>query len=367
MHTSVLEPVFQTALFGSFLVLLIVLTARRDPHPYEMNHSHTDELRGIAILMVIFSHIGYFLFTDHRFLYPFSVAGGVGVNLFLFLSGFGLTISAIKSQLSILHFYLKRLSKIFMPMWLVLILVLALDTYVLNRAYDLKTVIRSFLGFFPVADIDTSINSPLWYFSLILFYYLIFPLIFWRNKIWLSAVAALLLGFFMVKLNLPVSRDVLKLYQLHYLAFPLGMGFAYIFATKPGLGGKEFLFRLLPTSGRTNFVRCVLIILLSFVFGYTAIHSGIGEKIIAEQLTSLITMSSGLLIVLLMNFHSDLLIFLGKYSYEIYLIQWPLMYRYDFIYKFVPAYLGTILYIAVFLIFGFILNRLTKPLSQNSS
>ncbi|MDP2874363.1 MAG: acyltransferase [bacterium] len=351
MPINVVDPVFQTALFASFFVSLIVLTARRDPQPHEMNHSHTNELKGIAILMVLFSHIGYFLFTDHQFLYPFSVAGGVGVNLFLFLSGFGLTISAIKSQLPILRFYLKRLRNIFVPMWLMLIPVLVLDAYLLNRVYDFKTVLRSFLGFFPVADLDTSINSPLWYFSLILFYYLIFPLVFWRNKVLLSAVAIWLLGFIMTKLNLPVSRDVLKLYQLHYLAFPLGMSLAYIFSKKP----------VLPAFLRTDFVRYVLIILLACVFGYTAIHSGIGGKITTEHLISLVTMSSALLIVLLMNFQSDVLIVLGKYSYEIYLIQWPLMYRYDIIYKHTPAYLGTLLYLAVFLVIGFILHRLAKP------
>ncbi len=352
MHVNVLDPRFQTLLFTSILIAIAVLTAKKDPKPHEMNHSHTNELKGIAILMVIFSHIGYFLFSDHRFLFPLSIAGGVGVNLFLFLSGFGLTSSENKSKKPILYFYLKRLRSIFVPMWLVLILTLILDAFLLSKTYNLTIVIQSILGFFPVADVDTSINSPLWYFSLILFYYLIFPLAYRRSKPMLSIAIVLLLGIFMTRLSLPVSKDVLKLYQLHYLSFPLGMAFAYLNEKKLG----AMIKKLLPAAA----IRYFLIGLLALVFGYTAIHSGVGKDVLTEQLTSVVTMLALVLIFLLKDVHSKLLIIFGTYSYEIYLIQWPLMYRHDFIYKYTPAFLGTLLYIAVFIIIGFILNRIVR-------
>ena len=347
MQINITDPYLQTILFTIILSAFIIFSFRKDPNPNELNQSHTNELKGVAILMVIFSHIGYFLFTDHRFLYPLSVAGGVGVNIFLFLSGFGLTISETKSKRSVLSFYSKRLKNIFIPMWLVLVSTLILDFYILNRTYSVTTIIQNILGFFPNGDIDSAINSPLWYFSLILFYYLVFPVVFIRKKPWLSALILLIIGYFVTKIALPVSSDVLKLYKLHYLAFPLGMLFAYF---------KDIVLKQLVALNRFLIVRYLLLISLSILVGYTAINSGVGDTLWTEQATSLVTVASLLLIFLIKPVQSKFLILLGVYSYEIYLIQWPLMYRFDFIYKYTPAFLGTLLYLGIFIIAGFVLN-----------
>lgn len=353
MQINGLDVQFQTALFVPFLIAAIVLTARKDPRFGEFNRAHTSELKGIAILMVLFSHIGYFLFSDHSFLYPLSVAGGVGVNIFLFLSGFGLTLAQNKTQLTPVQFYFRRLKSIFIPMWLVLIATLILDNYLLGRTYSLSTIIQSFFGFFPNGDINSAINSPLWYFTLIFFYYLIFPLVYRKNKTLLSIGVVLLLGYIVSHLKLPVTKDVLKLYQLHYLAFPLGMVLARL---NP--------YRLKTLVNVRPYIRYFLLIIFLGLFGYLAIHSGVGEKLIPEQFTSLLSVLVLLVIVLIKDFQSNLLILLGKYSYEIYLIQWPVMYRFDFIYKYTPPFLGTILYIAIFIAIGFALNRIVKVLRR---
>ncbi|MEK7595354.1 MAG: acyltransferase [Patescibacteria group bacterium] len=338
---------------------LVIFSAKKDLKPHDMNHSHTNELKGVAILMVLFSHIGYFLFSDHTFLYPLSVAGGVGVNIFLFLSGFGLTSSEIKSNKPILHFYFKRLRNIFIPMWLTLTSVLLLDAHILNKTYSLHTILQGVLGFFPNSDIDSAINSPLWYFTLILFYYLIFPLAYIRNKPYLSSLIILLTGFLITRLDLPVSKDVLKLYQLHYLAFPLGMAFANAYQKKQIIKLKDYVVKH-TSSWVVSYISYFLILILSFLFAYTAIHSNIGKSVFAEQITSMFTMLSLVLIFLIKDVQSDLLIILGKYSYEIYLIQWPLLYRFDLIYNHTPAFLGTFLYILFFFVIGFVLNKFVK-------
>jgi peptidoglycan/LPS O-acetylase OafA/YrhL len=366
MNVSVINPQFQTAIFIILLVGLIVLTAKKDSSPHEMNHSHTNELKGAAILMVLFSHIGYFLFSDHKFLFPLSIAGGVGVNIFLFLSGFGLTSSEAKAKKSISHFYSKRLGAIFIPMWLVLIATLVFDAYLLSKTYSVTTVVQSFFGFFPNADIDSAINSPLWYFSLILFYYLIFPLVYQKSRPILSAGVVLALGYLTTGLNLPVSKDVHKLYELHYLAFPLGMLFANFYKNKPVAALKENLLRLTLSPKLISFVSYVLILVFLFIFGYAAVHSGVGEKINIEQSISIISVAILVPAFLIKDVKSDFLILLGRFSYEIYLIQWPIMYRHDFIYKYTPAFLGTLFYIALFLSIGFVLNGITKTILKSS-
>ena len=47
----------------------------------------------------------------------------------------------------------------------------------------------------------------------------------------------------------------------------------------------------------------------------------------------------------------------GIYSYEIYLLHWPLMYRFDFVYKILPPALATCLYLFIFIGLGMVLQR----------
>ena len=66
--------------------------------PYTLSIQVTEELKAWSALVVIFSHVSYFLLNDSSFLYPFSNYGGVAVNLFFFLSAYGLALSYTKWQ-----------------------------------------------------------------------------------------------------------------------------------------------------------------------------------------------------------------------------------------------------------------------------
>jgi len=156
----------------------------------------------------------------------------------------------------------------------------------------------------------------------------------------------LLLSFIATNLKFPVTVDILKVYKLHLLAFPLGMAFAWFNENKPVVLFREKLLQALSVSWTAQLLSYLLTVSLTLLFAYTAINSGVGEGIRKEQLLSLITTMSLVFISLIKNVRSNLLITLGKSSYEIYLIHWPLMYRYDFIYKNTSAFLGTLLYIA---------------------
>lgn len=357
MQISVPDPVFQSIIFFALFSIVVFLTVNRFRTSFDLASNQTNELKGIAILMVIFGHTGYFLASDTRFLYPLSVASGVGVNLFLFMSGYGLTISASKSSSSPLTFYLKRLSKIYPPMWMIIALLLILDFLLLGRTYTWEVVWQSFTGFFPNADIFTSLDSPLWYFTFILSYYLIFPWVFIKKQPIISAVTILILSYFILNfINLPINRDVVTLYKVHYLAFPAGL----VFATLLQSPLKTKLANLNLDKKLAWIFKLLAMAVLVYIIGYTAIHSGIGENLKAEQQTSLITMFALVILTMLKPIQSQLLVLLGIYSYEIYLIQWPLMYRFDFLYKYLPPSLATLLYLLVFIAFGLLLNKLLK-------
>jgi peptidoglycan/LPS O-acetylase OafA/YrhL len=360
MQISTVDPVFQTNLFIALLTLAVVLTVRRRVAGNGFDTTLTNELKGVAILMVIFSHVGYFLFFDHRFVYPLSVAGGKGVDIFLFLSGFGLTLSAFKSPLGLKDFYLKRLKKIFVPMWVVFAVFLIMDAVVLHKFYSFQGVVQDVLGFFPRADLYQDLDSPLWYFTLILFYYLLFPLIFSKRYPILSVTVLITLGYFVTRLSLPVDSAVSKLYRLHYLAFPLGVSLASLLQYK---GRFSVHFPAVPRADAL-FAKFVLFALAVCTFGYTAIYSGVGENLIKEQVISLISLGCLLVIFLIKKVYSRFLTLLGMYSYEIYLIHWPLMYRYDFLYRYLPAFLSTFLYLVVFILLGIVLKNFVGRLDK---
>lgn len=73
------------------------------------NKNCTTTLRGIAILIILAGHVG----VSGYYCRLFNPFGGIGVALFLFLSGYGLTESFKKNGLS--HFWSKKVIRIAIP------------------------------------------------------------------------------------------------------------------------------------------------------------------------------------------------------------------------------------------------------------
>jgi peptidoglycan/LPS O-acetylase OafA/YrhL len=349
MLIQVLDPVFQTIIFSIFLAVIFLITLKKTTHVVVLPTEKTQELKGFAILAIIFGHIGYYLSTDPKFLFPLSVLAGVGVNLFLLLSGFGLTLTQLKSPLSVIQFYSRRLSKLFIPVWIVITVLLILDYLILQRSYPLQEIYHSFLGFYPRADLYLNINSPLWYFTFILGYYLIFPWLFFKKAPVLSCLLILGIGHYLMKYVLPIDPDVQKLYNLHYLAFPLGMFLAL------------FIKKL-----KCDVNRLVKISLFSVSLGYilyTSIHSGVGSTPMREQILSIITALSVIILFTTSFFDSKLFYFFGMYSYEIYLIHWPIFYRFN-LFRSLPPALMVIINLVLVLMLAYLLQKVVKKFTR---
>jgi peptidoglycan/LPS O-acetylase OafA/YrhL len=357
MQIRVFDPVFQTIIFAAIFIAALLLSTKFIKRE-GFTQSVTDELKGFAILAIVFSHIGYFLSKDNQFLYPLSALAGVGVNIFLFLSGFGLTKSTLKNigvqtRLEFIkNFYKKRLIKLFPLLWLVLIIFLVLDLFVLNIHYPFKETVLNFFGLSPTSDIFGTIDSPLWYFSLILYYYLIFPFFFIKKRVGLSAVLLGLFTFFVLQFKLPIDHGVGLLYRLHFIAFPLGVAFTLFDQKLLDILDHKLKHFLLP--------------ILLLILGFLTINSGVGAGDFVEEAFSIIILFVILLIFIIMPVRFRLFSLFGIFSYEIYLIHWPILYRYGYLYKFLPAWLSTCLYLAIFLVVGFIFQKIisTKVLKK---
>jgi peptidoglycan/LPS O-acetylase OafA/YrhL len=322
--------------------------------------SITQEIKGLAIFTIVFSHIGYFLVSDHRFLFPLSVMAGVGVDLFFFMAGYGLTMSALKKGISASEFYRRHLLKIFTPFWITLFAFFILDSLFLKINYPWQYMIQSAIGSFPTADLFRDINSPLWYFTPILFYYLIFPLLFSKKRPWISAGIIYALSYSIIKLNPGILGGVMHLYEVHYVAFPLGMIFASL------ISNLDYFNRLIPDKfkkaanlfGKPAYY--LILIFLTALISYTAYYSGVGTSADNVRFISMITTFAIIILFLLKKLEIRLFTLFGVYSYEIYLIHWPILSRYDVFYKYLPGWLSTIFYLALFLL----LARGLKILSE---
>lgn len=362
MLISVGNPVFETLVISA-LILWALIVFRRDKKtsllfPKEVS----GELKGVAILAVVFSHIGYFLATDHRFLFPLSIFAGVGVDLFLFLSGFGLTASALQKGISIKTFYKKSFPKLYVPLWLSLTLFFTLSAIVLKIYFSWHSIAFSAAGIFGSAELYHDINSPLWYLTPILFYYVLFPVIFSKKRPWLSALVLASISYFIVKTGPLLFQNVLHLYALHYLAFPIGMITAFLFQKYTDL-----FLRIRNFIQTKKFLHYSILIILISLISYTGYFSGVGKAPFTEQIISLVTMLSFVCLFLFKKIEFRLLAVLGLYSYEIYLLHWPILYHYDIFYKAFSGWLATALYIFLFIALGYLLSKTSKYILERRS
>lgn len=369
MMVSISNPVFQTYIFIAIFVIAILLTFRKKKQEGFFPISTTNELKGLAILTVIFGHIGYFLVSGNLFLFPLSTISGVGVDLFLLLSGYGLIISAINKPRTIGNFYKDRLLKLFVPFWIVLIVFFLLDFFVLKISYSVISILSSFLGFFPMANMYTDVNSPLWYFTFIFFLYLIFPLVFIKKKPWLSAIIIFLISYILLAFNFGFINGVMYFYKTHYWAFPLGVLLGSLVCNIQLIKQSNIVVKI-NTSKALVFLKNILYTLLSlaliFIIAYSS-HTGMGREINMEQAVSIIVALSFIILFLLKRFDIRLFSLFGLYSYEIYLLHWPILYRYDIFFKYMPGYLALTLYLVLFIGLGWLLKKLSETVVSRFS
>lgn len=271
-------------------------------------------LKAFAVLGVIFAHVGYVIFSDHSFLFPLSVFGGVAGDLFFFLSGLGLACTYPKWIGKTKDFYIYRIKRIFWPIFGVLLLFFVADIIIHSTYYSPIYAIRSFLMIFPTHDVAKDINSPLWFMTPILLYYIFFPLLYRSNRPVLSAFGFMGLGFFVSRIFDGII--VSELFKLHYIAFPLGI-LAHHFSS-------FILPHITPSTYRNKKIYAFFLLLFVIFLG---IHSGVGKWY--EQGMSLFIMGLFILAIITLDLRHKILINFGAASFGIYLIHWPLMSRFD--------------------------------------
>ena len=371
MPITLTDDIYQTNLIViAVLIAVVLFTFRRSKHTDLFPVSVTQELKGLGILTVVFAHFAYMLVTNADFLFPLSIIAGVGVDLFLFMSGYGLTVGMLKKPLPILEFYKRRVIKIFIPFWVAIILIFAANAIFLDIHYSVPYMIQSLLGWFPTAEGFDDVNSPFWYITWMMMFYVLFPLVFSTKRPWLSAIILAVIATLIGVYN-PLEMGDNWLHRLHTVAFSLGIVFAWLlFETKDK---ENKLVKVLKHfRNESKFMPYIVIALMLAVVVYMSLHTTanhwptltaiLGKGYFVDQLTSIIIMFAFIVIFSLKKFDNKFLSIYGLYSFEVYLIHWPLIGRYDIFFDIFPAWAAVIAWLITFIVISWLLQKITTPL-----
>ena len=127
-----------------------------------------DELKGLAILLVVFYHAGGVLVWQNL------LHGDLGVDIFVILSGVGLALSQ-RSEPPV-AFMRRRLIRIMPAYWVALTVFWALNSHFLQKNYSVENLLVHYLGIHGWFgdSYAMSINDSFWFITLIITLYLIF-------------------------------------------------------------------------------------------------------------------------------------------------------------------------------------------------
>ena len=371
MPITITDDIYQSNLIViAILIAVVLFTFKRAKHTDLFPISVTQELKGLGILTVVFAHFAYMLVTNADFLFPLSIIAGVGVDLFLFMSGYGLTVGMLKKPLPIFEFYKRRVIKIFIPFWVALILIFAANAIFLDIHYTVPYMIQSLLGWFPTAEGFDDVNSPFWYITWMMMFYVLFPLVFSTKRPWLSAIILAVIATLIGVYN-PLNMGDNWLHRLHTVAFSLGIVFAWVlFETKDK--ENKFVAHLKEFRNKAKFMPYVLSAIMLGVVVYMSLHTRanhwptltaiLGKGYFVDQLTSIILMFAFIVIFSLKKFDNKFLSIYGLYSFEVYLTHWPLIGRYDIFFDYLPSWAAVIAWLVTFIVVSWLLQKITTPI-----
>ena len=132
--------------------------------------------RGIAIFTIVIYHLIQTINTD-PIIQKVAAFGGAGVHIFILCSGFGLYLSYLQKPINYITFLKKRLSRIYYP-YIIIVILMAIHSSIQYNKFPLNEVLSHiFLYKMFSTQLDTSICYPFWFISTIIQFYIAWPLI----------------------------------------------------------------------------------------------------------------------------------------------------------------------------------------------
>ncbi|MGN0903033.1 MAG: acyltransferase family protein [Succinivibrio sp.] len=307
---------------------------KKNYHRYDI-----DGLKAIAIISVILYHMSDLLKAANIATISWLEGGFLGVDIFLVVSGFLITGSIVnklnKGEFSLKDFYLHRLARIIPPLIIMVVTVLILGYFLLPEEiyYELNIEAANALifisnfrfancgGYFSLNSSDRLLLHT-WYLSLTIQFYLVCPLVLLAiKKIFKDRFNLAVLGFFLVLLVTAIvccrNEKAYLLTQCRIWELFLG---ATVYCYKDLLKeklllNKSFIIKGAELLGIAGIILSILYIRLDV--GVYKVHS------------SALTVISTALVLICNNNQSilknNIISFIGKISYSLYLWHWPIL------------------------------------------
>lgn len=291
--------------------------------------AHIDGLRGVAIALVVLYHF-----------YPQILKGGfVGVDVFFVISGYVIHRHLVTlKRYEFREFYIRRVIRIF-PSLIIVVFAVAIFSQFFLLDYPKRLLLNSVIAssvfmtnfyFFTTSnyfDLESLAKPllPLWSLAVEEQFYLLWPLLFWGfHKRFRNFLVALIAFSFISALFLSASSQNYNFYSIQTRFWEIAVGILLSTIKKRELPKIVSLFRIL--------LICICLVVAVM---------GIGSDTWPNLATLLVVLASaiaiyspGVKIEKLLS--SRELIFLGRISFPLYLIHWPLLSFYS---NMRPAYI----------------------------
>jgi membrane-bound acyltransferase YfiQ involved in biofilm formation len=324
----------------TILSLLILISFRKTEREQPLSILQTNQMKGIAILIIIVHHVGLALGSP-GYLSPLLYLGFPSVAIFLVLSGYGIFLSIEKKGLN--NFFSKRVMRVYIPFILAMTCkVLIFDYFILNKR---SSVGNSLLNIFLA---PATLDMNMWFIVYILFWYCITYVIFSLNKLNKYKIFYLFLTAIFVCI-LPAPDTWLN----NPFSFPFGCWIAanskiIIEKLENLLAGQKPKLSSIFAHVKNNLKHYIETFTLYLSFGIVFLHLWLWMKvpssadakiyspiiyyplldIVAHAIIgiSFATLIIGLIILLgKLKIRSTFLNFLGENSFELYLVHGTLL------------------------------------------
>lgn len=305
-----------------------------------MDKSTTNQLKGIGIILIVLSHLNLYKFI----VLPnfFINCGAWGVGLFLLASGYGLTQSFLRKGSQ--GFFKKRLMKVLLPYSLVTVIWILLDTLLYHLHYSSPVIVLSLIGF----DLNRHVDPSMWFISFIILWYIAFYAVFslpTSNKLRIAVLFFVSLCFCFEPFNFGVTYQ----WHFHSFIFPIGvLGSLYADRIKQFLSSK-------------NALGLSLILFVAFipltVYSLASYHFVFYLQMLSNLCFALAA------IALLGYLHLAGWEYIGKMSYEIYLLEYAMLRKYDLASLFSIRFVSILFYLVALWVCSIVLKKIVAIFS----
>lgn len=289
---------FSVVIFFLLIVFWQCTVNKKECYNETLSYESTIAIKGICSLEIMIGHIGLEL-SNELILYPFRKAGVLIVGVFFFISGYGLMYSMKNKPNYLDYFIKKRFLNILIPVGIVLAFSTVL--FIVSSFNDNKNIYDIFI------QVICSIN---WFVWEIMLYYILFYFLFKRLKV--SSAQMLI---FLITIILIIACYIFKMDNPWYgsnLCFPLGI---FVANNKESFDSWSIKRGIIKIGALTFFL--TISIFMFYIFPDRSITGSIlGRNLAAVCFTLLIV-----LILYNIKLGNRVTRFLGKVSFEIYLIH----------------------------------------------